>query len=75
MNLAEAQTRMLRILMELTIRPAGLFLYDSRQPGEGPPEPRCGVGGHSRSGSSGCVKPARCSASASSASRINADED
>src|SRR6267142_6522599 len=64
----EAQARVLGIVTKQALGETGLVLHLRRECGEGFAKPLGGVGGQSVSASSALVRPARCSASASSAS-------
>jgi hypothetical protein len=68
MNRLETKTRLVRVLSEDTICAAGLTLNVWRQFGKHLPELRSRMRYHNFSGSSFSVRPARCSANASSAS-------
>src|SRR5262245_54439787 len=67
MHMLPAETRVIRVLPKELICLPRLLLHLHRQLGERGPKCLRGVGDHSRSGSSTCVFPARCSASAWSA--------
>src|SRR3990172_3844549 len=68
MHRLKTETGMIRVLSEESVGAAGLTLNLGRQFGKGSPELRSGARDHSFSGSSSFVRPARCSANASSAS-------
>jgi len=72
MHLLEPQTRVSRVVLELPVGLSGATLDVVGQVREGATKTLGGPGGQSRSGSSGFVRPARCSRSASSASDSSA---
>src|SRR5579884_4194769 len=76
MDLLEVQTGMVRILGEELVCFSGSLLDRLRQILERFSETLCRVRGHyNLSGSSGCVRPLRCSASASSANLASWSRD
>jgi hypothetical protein len=71
-GLLESETRVLGILFESLIGSASLCLDRRGKLSKGVSKASRRAGFHKRSGSSGCVCPARCSALASSLSRLSA---